>query len=81
MEVLSEGLENITENYSTREDYSGRGMYGDTTNAIITTYPLLLISAIAEYAKTATEEELENMPEFDNLRMDKYGTGQGDLLK
>ena len=59
-----------------RDDYSGRGMYGDETHAIVTDDPMGLlchaVNFVKEYANDVVEGELI-IPELNGFRTDSMG--------
>lgn len=69
--LVNDDLE--TENDIIRENYSGRGMYGKTTFAIVTDSVSDLIPALLRQA----QEDPESMPDFSTfvLRQDNMGLG------
>ena len=73
---LSEALQWDGIEHDVRDDYSGRGMYGDTTCGIVLDNPLELIGASIRYI-LETQIELEEIPddfsETTNLQTDNMG--------
>ncbi len=61
----------------TRDAYSGRGMYGRETCAVVVRHPLDLLSAVVGYLKDAhvelPREALREIPQFDDLAQDGMG--------
>lgn len=76
-------LENAGEEATIRKDYSGRGMYGDTTTAIETDlHPVQWIPIIFAWVNENIHEEPSadvwgggQIPDFDSFRIDNMGLG------
>jgi len=63
-----------------REDYSGRGMYGKTTFAVVTEKTHLIISAILRYLPNLEPEEYVELPDFSNFTLKQDSMGLGVIL-
>lgn len=76
-ELLCSILEDEGEDVSIDEEYSGRGMYGDTTAAITGDFsPSILLMLVLERVKDGwlTEDVLEDV-KLKSLRQDSMGLG------
>jgi hypothetical protein len=58
---------------SVRDDYSGRGMFGRTTHAIVVPHTLDLLAAVVEYVRTLDFDEVDAIPLLTGLRQDEMG--------
>ena len=57
-EFLKDQIENIGESCEIHEDYSGRGMFGNTTTGIVVENVSHVMRALAEFAKSNSGLEL-----------------------
>ncbi len=78
--VLKEIIEDLGEECTVREDYSGRGMYGKETSAIVIDNQNLITMALARKIHSKEEidstfidamEELQHGFDVDNMGKDK----------
>jgi hypothetical protein len=74
-EFLAEACEASGVECDIHDDYSGRGMYGKTTYAVVVNNPLQLLGAVVAYVKAIWDagEDLSEVPALDRLEEDVMG--------
>jgi len=59
-----------------RDDYSGRGMYGEATSAVVASDPSCMFRALAEIMENGDDEDRAEVAEaIRGLRSDSMGRG------
>ena len=79
-EGIEEGAQDFGKEVEVREDYSGRGMYGETTTALIASDISDVIVGMIQYAVYMKEEENDDAIDLlcetvEYLRTDQMGLG------
>ena len=67
-------LHNSSHEIELREDYSGRGMFGKTTAAVIVEYESAITEAIGSFLVDASEDDIEEINELGALMEKGYRT-------
>jgi len=79
-EGIEEGAQDFGKEVEVREDYSGRGMYGDTTTALIASDISDVIVGMIQFAVNMKEAEDDETIDLicktaEHLRTDQMGLG------
>lgn len=77
-EFISKAMEFIGEECKIRDGYSGRGMYGETTWAVVVDRPIEVPGAILAYCKELARNspnELRDAPQLEELCQDQMDKG------
>jgi hypothetical protein len=82
---IAQKIEDLTgEEVDIRENYSGRGMYGENTAAIVTNRPLEIADTMVHAYLDAFPDEIDELqdamneeegPDFDGFKSDSMGKG------
>lgn len=72
---LAAALDEAGVEHDVMDDYSGRGMYGERTKAIVVCSSSVLLAVVVEYMRGLSEEEIEQVPELPprGFRQDQMG--------
>ena len=72
-EFLASVCEEYGIEYDIRDSYSGRGMYGKTTHAIVVPGLSTLLCSTVDYMRGLSQEELNQIPPMYDFNQDNMG--------
>ena len=77
---IEDQLEDWDQNFETRRDYSGRGMYGKECIGFVTDQPMMLAMALTAILIDLRSQDIEGVPEWSDLTVRTDNMGMSSII-